>query len=55
MVVTRDSVVSGSSFRAAVLRMQGSVLGAMFAFFLLNIAVGGPATLTSVRQAQEHK
>lgn len=49
MVATRDSSVTGSSFRAAALRLQGTILGAMFAFFLLNLAVGGPATLGARR------
>lgn len=40
MVSTRDSTFTGSTFRAAVLRLQGTLMGSMFSFFLLILALG---------------
>lgn len=45
MVSTRDSTFTGSTFRAAVLRLQGTLMGSMFSFFLLVLALGGKETL----------
>ena len=41
MVGTREGRAVGGSFNAALLRMQGTVIGAMFSFALAVVATGG--------------
>ena len=47
MVGTREGRAVGGSFNAALLRMQGTVIGAMFSFALVIVVTGGEAGATN--------